>query len=118
MPLTRCALRHWWQLGKLIEFHLEPLLGRSNTLYGLDSCVAQICPEQFTVFYDHFMPGIKSLLTEATAPELSELRGKAIECAGLIGEAVGAQTFARDALEIMRIFVHAMVNILTLVTTS
>jgi hypothetical protein len=55
------------------------------------------------------MPGIKSILTEATAPEFVELRGKAMECAGLIGEAVGSETFARDALDIMRIFVHAMV---------
>lgn len=56
------------------------------------------------------MPGIKSVLVTATSPELAVLRGKAMECVGLVGEAVGIEVFAQDALEIMQLFVHAMVR--------
>lgn len=73
-------------------------------------CVAHVCPESFLVYYSQFMPGIKSILQEATAPEFLELRGKAMECAGLIGEAVGVECFASDALDIMRIFAQVMVR--------
>lgn len=75
-------------------------------------CVSQISQESFAPYYDRFMPGIKSILIEATSAEFVELRGKAMECAGLIGEAVGEQKFAKDALEIMRLFVHAMVIVI------
>ena len=57
------------------------------------------------------MPGIISLLKEATSADLTLLRGKAMECAGLIGEAVGVQVFAADALEIMQLFMNALVRI-------
>jgi hypothetical protein len=54
------------------------------------------------------MPGIKNILLEATSPELIELRGKAMECAGLIGDAVGVEKFSKDAIEIMKILFHLM----------
>jgi hypothetical protein len=56
------------------------------------------------------MPGIISLLREATSPDLTTQRGKAMECAGLIGEAVGVQVFAADAMEIMQLFMTALVS--------
>jgi hypothetical protein len=56
------------------------------------------------------MPGIKSILMEATSTELVELRGKVMECAGLLGDAVGGERFARDAIEIMRLFFSIMVS--------
>jgi hypothetical protein len=56
------------------------------------------------------MPGIISLLREATSPDLATLRGKAMECAGLIGEAVGVQVFAQDAAQIMQLFMNALVR--------
>eukprot|EP00981_Chlorochromonas_danica_P002066 scaffold420_cov169-Ochromonas_danica.AAC.26 len=81
--------------------YLDPLLA------GL--CVAQVCPEQFAVYYGQFMPGIKELLLQArSSVELRELRGKAIECAGLIGEAVGVKNFAYDAKEVIGIIVEAL----------
>ena len=61
-------------------------------------------------YYAGFMPGIVSLLREATSPDLTVLRGKAMECAGLIGEAVGVQVFAADAMEIMQLFMSALVR--------
>jgi hypothetical protein len=75
------------------------------------SCVAQVCPNEFTSYYGQFMPGIKSILVEAKSPELLELRGKAMECAGLIGEAVGVKNFSQDAREVVHIFMEALVRL-------
>jgi hypothetical protein len=55
------------------------------------------------------MTCIKTVLKTANGVELEVLRGKAMECAGLIGEAVGVEIFKKDALEIMQLFIHAMV---------
>lgn len=63
-------------------------------------------------YYSGFMPGIISLLREATGSDQTVLRGKAMECAGLIGEAVGVQVFANDAAQIMQLFMHALVRYL------
>ncbi len=49
-------------------------------------------------------------MVAATAPDQAVLRGKAMECAGLVGEAVGVEVFARDAMEIMQLFIHAIVS--------
>ena len=56
------------------------------------------------------MPGVKAILAAATGPEQVLLRGKAIECAGIVGESVGKNVFASDALEIMNILLNAMVR--------
>ena len=74
-------------------------------------CIATVSGEAFVPYYAGFMPGIISLLKEATSADLTLLRGKAMECTGLIGEAVGVQVFAADALEIMQLFMNALVRI-------
>lgn len=58
------------------------------------------------------MPGIKGLLREVRTADLQalELRGRAIECAGLIGEAVGVKNFAQDAREVVQIFIDVLVT--------
>lgn len=43
-------------------------------------------------------------------PQYVALRGKAMECVGLIGEAVGDETFESDAIEVMDILLTAMVT--------
>jgi hypothetical protein len=43
------------------------------------------------------MPICKSILAEAKGNELQELRGKAMECVGLVGRAVGRDVFGPDA---------------------
>eukprot|EP01032_Pedospumella_encystans_P019768 gene19768-22474_t len=100
--------------------YLDPLL--KSLLYCLQSaplqvrppclsllgCIATVSGEAFVPYYAGFMPGIISLLKEATSADLTLLRGKAMECAGLIGEAVGVQVFAADALEIMQLFMNAL----------
>ena len=73
-------------------------------------CVAQVSGSAFSPYYSAFMPGIIAILREATAPDLTTLRGKAMECAGLVGEAVGVDVFAADAMEIMQLFMVALVS--------
>lgn len=57
------------------------------------------------------MPGIKTILRHATGETQAMLRGKAMQCVGLIGDAVGEQMFLPDAVEIMEILISAMVCI-------
>lgn len=71
-------------------------------------CIAQVCGELFAPYYGSFMPGIKSILQQAVGPDLVLFRGKAMECVGLIGEAVGVSIFASDATDIMRLFIQAL----------
>nr|CAG4645347.1 EOG090X00U8 [Lynceus sp. MCZ IZ 141354] len=63
--------------------------------------VADTAEEKFVVYYDRFMPCLKYIIQNATTPELRLLRGKTIECVSLIGLAVGAEKFTRDASEVM-----------------
>jgi hypothetical protein len=42
----------------------------------LSSCTAQVSEEAFAPYYSAFMPGIKSILRAAIAPEQAILRGK------------------------------------------
>ena len=73
-------------------------------------CVAEVAGEQFSEYYASFMPGIKSILRTATGENQAILRGKAMECVGLMGDAVGASTFAADAGDIMSILIGSMVR--------
>lgn len=57
------------------------------------------------------MPGIKSVMVAATAPDQAALRGKAMGCASLVGDAVGVEIFATDAMEIMQMLIQAIVSI-------
>ena len=60
---------------------------------------------EFLPYYDYFMPFLKEVLSTAHASEFSLLRSKAMECATIIGVAVGKEKFAQD--------VHPIVQILT-----
>ena len=78
--------------------------------YCITRCIAKVSNESFCSYYHVFMPGVKAILAAATGPEQVLLRGKAIECAGIVGESVGKNIFASDALEIMNILLNAMVR--------
>lgn len=77
-------------------------------------CVAQVSADSFLPYYASFMPGIKSILVSAASPDQGVVRGKAMECAGLIGDAVGVDVFASDALELMNLFIHFLVSLMLL----
>ena len=72
-------------------------------------CTAQLLEEKFEPYYSLFMPFLRGVMEAATAPHLVELRGKAMECVGLIGDAVRTEVFAPDALHVMHILLGAMV---------
>jgi hypothetical protein len=109
--------------------YLDPLLGGILTCFQsapqevqapclvLIGVIAQVIGDGFARFYSSFMPGIKGVIQAsatltstalAASPGLQSLRGKAMECAGLVGEAVGAELFFTDAREIMQLFINAM----------
>lgn len=66
------------------------------------SAMALIAEDDFAPFYDAFIPGLKTILTGPDQIKLRELRGKAIECVGLIGKAVGKERFGEDAKLILQ----------------
>eukprot|EP01038_Epipyxis_sp_PR26KG_P010303 gene10303-13849_t len=106
--------------AEMLESYLQPLLNSlvicletasfeiKSPCLTLLGCIAQVTNEGFVDYYSSFMPGIKTILITATSPEMTEVRGKAMECVGLIGEAVGVEIFSNDALEIMQLFMNAM----------
>ena len=63
--------------------------------------VADTSEENFLAYCDRFMPHLKRIIKNATTSDLRLLRGRAIECVSLIGLAVGADKFTRDASEVM-----------------
>lgn len=106
--------------GDALDGNVDPLMaallaalsGARNEVRGpclsVIGLVAQLAPEAFTAYYTQIMNGVKDILLHATSKDLLRLRGKAMECAGLVGEAIGVSRFAADAQEIMKIFMHAL----------
>ena len=106
--------------AETLTTHLEPLLNSlvvclkyaalevQPQCLVLLGCAAQVAEEAFVPYYSSFMPGVKNILMTATSSDRSILRGKAMECVGLIGEAVGAEVFSNDALEVMHLLIGAM----------
>lgn len=85
---------------------------------GAVTCVAQVTEADFTRFYPTFMPGILSILEQggggatagagAAAAGGSRLRGKALQCVGMIGSAVGLEVFKDDAVKVLQLLMPAM----------
>lgn len=69
-------------------------------------CVAQVSEKAFIPYYGSLMPGIKSILGSNATDMSPLLRGKAMECAGLLIEAVGIETSSTDALQILHFLLH------------
>ena len=53
---------------------------------------------------------MKYIMQNANSVELRLLRGKTIECASLIGLAVGAEKFTRDASDIMDLLLRTQID--------
>lgn len=56
------------------------------------------------------MPGMKGIMMSNNSESNRLLRGKAMECVGLISEAVGLDIFANDAMEILQSLIQTMVS--------
>lgn len=68
--------------------------------------LADVIQEIFINYYDRFMPCLKFIIENANVKELRLLRGKSIECASLIGLAVGSDKFCNDAGQIMNLLLQ------------
>ncbi|CAE7616580.1 IPO5 [Symbiodinium natans] len=101
-----------------LEPHMEALMtklftrlqqGQSRamqeTCLSAIAVVGEAASELFLPYYGHVMPALKQLIANSK-DEQKSLRGKAFECASLLGEGVGKETFASDAHEIMQIMVR------------
>lgn len=103
----------------VIGRHCDPLLGSIMTLLSTSkdvktqgnaltaACsVAKVIKHHFIKYYSTFMPLCKKILTEAKSHDLQTLRGKAMECVGLVGVAVGRDVFAPDAKGILELLIE------------
>lgn len=105
-------------LSKLDSCFQEKLkeLAQSNKKLVLEqlvttvASVANTLESDFVPYYDRFMPCMKFIMQNANAVELRLLRGKTIECASLIGLAVGADHFTKDASDIMDLLLRTQID--------
>jgi len=74
------------------------------------AAIANTLETDFAPFYERFMPCMKYIIENANVPELLLLRGKTIECASLIGLAVGADKFTQDASSIMDLLLRTQID--------
>ena len=72
--------------------------------------IANTLEEDFVAYYERFMPCMKYIMQNANSYELRLLRGKTIECASLIGLAVGPDKFTQDAADIMDLLLRTQVD--------
>jgi hypothetical protein len=71
-----------------------------NALAAVSS-VAMVAEKEFIPYYAHFMPGVKGLITTATAENQKGVRGKAIECIGMMAQSVGSEVFGPEVAPVM-----------------
>ncbi|CAG9464330.1 unnamed protein product [Pedinophyceae sp. YPF-701] len=85
-------------ISKLIELLQQSgqRLVQEGALTALAS-VADAAQAHFVKYYDHVMPLLSNVLVSVANKEQRMLRAKALECASLVGMAVGKEKFGRDA---------------------
>ncbi|CAF1354053.1 unnamed protein product [Adineta ricciae] len=74
------------------------------------AAIADTVAQDFSPYYDRFMPQLKYLFKNAVTPDYRMLRGKTMECISLIGLAVGKEKFIHDCYEIMQELVKTQVD--------
>ena len=70
------------------------------------STVAHISKQEFCKYYPFFMPIFKSILNSQSV-ETRMAKGKAMECVGLVGVAIGKEKFEKDAVEVMNLIMQS-----------
>ncbi|KAI7692873.1 Importin-5 [Sarcoptes scabiei] len=75
---------------------------------------ADLFQGMFIEYYDRLMPYLKFIIENAVHKNLRLLRGKAIECASLMGFAVGSEKFCNDASQIMNLLLISQTGELVL----
>jgi len=77
------------------------------------AAIADCLEEKFTPYYDHIMPGLKTLLgtIPADTRENQNLRGRAMECISVLSLAVGKEKFMPDAKDVISLIHQAQTNV-------
>ena len=75
------------------------------------SAIANVIGQDFGKYYDHFMPLAKSFVAAepvsfGDVEDSLTLRGKAMDCVALMGNAVTVEKFKQDAVEVMDLLIH------------
>ena len=91
-------------LHKLITGYDSKELQNASVLC-VGSC-AHIMKHMFLKYYEIFMPTMIEIIENAKTDNLQKLRGSAMECIGLCGEAVGVNRFMNDAHELMKVLLN------------
>ncbi|CUA71113.1 Ran-binding protein 6 [Rhizoctonia solani] len=68
--------------------------------------VADASADKFQMYYPSIMPLLMQALRSPVTPETRVLHCKAMECAGLIGIAVGRETFQHDATDLIKVLLQ------------
>eukprot|EP01097_Dermamoeba_algensis_P002108 TRINITY_DN1837_c0_g3_i1.p1 TRINITY_DN1837_c0_g3~~TRINITY_DN1837_c0_g3_i1.p1 ORF type:complete len:1076 (-),score=326.43 TRINITY_DN1837_c0_g3_i1:39-3266(-) len=87
------------RLTQLLQFGQKMVQEQAITAIA---AVAECSKETFIKYYDMIMPFLKTVLS-TTDKNFKKLRGRAMECATLIGVAVGKEKFRADAKDIMQL---------------
>jgi len=74
------------------------------------SAVAMVAQKDFAPYYAHFMPGVKGIIMSATDGSQKKVRGKAIECMGMMAQAVGAETFGPELQPVMEALLRMLID--------
>eukprot|EP01100_Stratorugosa_tubuloviscum_P001006 TRINITY_DN1224_c0_g2_i1.p1 TRINITY_DN1224_c0_g2~~TRINITY_DN1224_c0_g2_i1.p1 ORF type:complete len:1087 (-),score=588.52 TRINITY_DN1224_c0_g2_i1:206-3466(-) len=75
------------------------------------AAIADCIDDEFTRYYDTFMPILKLFLQNATSIEYRAARGKAIECVGIVALAVGKNKFIPDAKFVVELLITQLTNL-------
>jgi hypothetical protein len=87
---------------------LVPLLGMMQypkvveRALGAVSTVAAVSHKAFIPYYDSFMPGVKGIIVSCTEAHQVRIRTRAIECIGMLAQAVEGEKFRPELDAIMQ----------------
>ena len=98
-------------LSHLLQLLSSPKQFVQEQVLSTIATVADAAESTFGKYYDGLMPLLFGVLREQNAKEYRVLRGKAMECASLISQAVGKERMGQDALVFMELLRHIQANI-------
>ena len=93
-------------LMQLLQLLSSPISFVQEQALSTIATVADASEARFGKYYDGLMPLLFSLLKEDNVKERRLLRGKAMECASLIAQAVGKERMGQDAIVFMELLGH------------
>eukprot|EP00744_Colponema_vietnamica_P001246 GILI01002088.1.p1 GENE.GILI01002088.1~~GILI01002088.1.p1 ORF type:complete len:1106 (+),score=379.50 GILI01002088.1:190-3507(+) len=113
--LESCSKDHVEGLVETMVQKLYQLANVPNVLVQEQALTAiavlsSVVGEEFRPFYATVMAYLKQLLQVCTDKSHRGIRGRVFECAGFLGQAVGRELFAPDAVAIMELMVGTLTH--------